>query len=942
MPVNPSNALLTIPKIVWRAIYTVNVDDSVEQAYTAIDDRVQTLVPLVLSGDKAARNHDIEVTYYKLHGCLRHADSNLIFSHRDYTESREKNLKLFSSLTSELCDFPFLFIGFSLEDDDFQNVWESVLKYLGAGRRSTPTYLVTPNPQKSFVESLSLDGIDVIDDSVLSFFPWLFANNTKHAPSINDRVRSRAAPIQELIRRDFDRIVDAELVDQINRNFDFIRQVPNTLTGETTSRFLFGAQPKWEDIRAGLAITRELEQDILEDIQNWFDKPSFKSELIVAGAGYGKSTLLMQIALKVARWSQKVELLFLKSSGDFDSISLAEYSKNLNVPLIVIVDDIFRHLSSLQKLKADATDNRLSIYILGATRPADLNAARSLVRFDAQSRFDLLRLTENESRDLAAAMKRSGKLTVAMQQLSIDELANHYYEACEKHLLAGLLTSVSEDHGEFEHIIVEEYYRINNEKARDLYLAVSLAHSLGLPTPASLACNVVEVNLADYHSQLAPILDTTIIEFSHQISSDLMFMTQHRVISEALVHEVMRPADAVDRLLSFASCINPHQKEQYDILLRIYDEDYLVRLLIQPGTIRSCYDRLVEAFPSDTFIKQHFAIFESHQKNFKKAHELIDEALVEKERHPHFLNTKANILLREAIDEKDRGRAEHLFNVGTKLLRERIQKDSDKEIHILSLVGRQLDWAKRRDLTESQRLNALEEAEADLDVARAKYPTSSDISTLAAKLNIQLGQLPDAKNLLIRGVKLDGSNTQARTLLARILLQEGYEKEAYDLVDEGLPYSPKSYSLLHIRLEAARKLNLPWPKLRKILIEYLAIAENDLIERIQLIKGLIEASDIAAAKKQLEKLKRVEAPFSAKIRTIADVIKNGQPLVVEGEYIPRTIGKGFVKLFGYPEGMAAFLDIRMLPDKNTKLRQGMHIHMHLAINGLGLIARKIV
>lgn len=635
VPVNPSSALRSVPRISWRAIYTVNVDDSLERAYDSIDERTQTLISVSSANDKAATNRDTEVTYYKLHGCLRRPDSDLIFSHRDYTDAREKHLKLFSSLTSDLCDFPFLFIGFRLEDDDFQDVWESVLNYSGLRRRSASTYLVTPSPQKSFVDSMNVDNVDVIGDGIETFFPWLLANLSKRAPSINERVSARVAPIQELIHRDFDKNVDANLVDRISRNFEFVKQIQNSTASEVTSRFFHGAPPQWDDIRVGLAITRVLEQDILEEIESWLTKPSFKAALITAGAGYGKSTLLMQIATKVARWPQKIELLFLRSYGDFDSLSMAEYSQALNLPIIVIADDLHRHIGSLHRLKSDAMANRLPIFLLGGTRPADWNAARRSGAFDIQTRFELLRLSELEARDLAGAMKRSGKLSAAMQRLSIAELAKHYFETSEKHLLAGLLTSVSESVGAFEKIITDEYFRINDEKARDIYLAVSVAHSLGLSTPATLACRVVDVKIVDYHATFAPILDTTIIEFVHQNSGDLMFQTQHRVIAEALVHAVMRPADAVDRILSFARCINPHQREQYDILLRIYDEDYLSRILTNPGTIRSCYERLVEAFPADAYIKQHFAIFESHEKNFAKAHELIDAAITERGRHPH-------------------------------------------------------------------------------------------------------------------------------------------------------------------------------------------------------------------------------------------------------------------------------------------------------------------
>lgn len=299
-------------------------------------------------------------------------------------------------------------------------------------------------------------------------------------------------------------------------------------------------------------------------------------------------------------------------------------------------------------------------------------------------------------------------------------------------------------------------------------------------------------------------------------------------------------------------------------------------------------------------------------------------------------------MLREAVAEKDHARAEHLFNAGANLLRERIKNDSDKEIHILSLVERQLDWAQRCDLTAEQRLHVLQDAEMDLDGVRSRYPTSSDIATVAAKLNIQLEQVPDAKKLLFRGIQLDGSNSRARILLAKILLREQDEQGAYNLVEEGLAYSPRSYGLLRIRLDATRLLHVPWPQLRKVLTDYIAVAENDVAERVHLIAGLIEALDFATAKKQLEHLKRVDAPYNLKRKSIVDVMKDGNPLVVEGEFMPRALGKGFVNIFGFPPNMGAYMDMRTLSGTGVSLQAGKRIQIQLAVNGLGLVARRIV
>ena len=350
---------------------------------------------------------------------------------------------------------------------------------------------------------------------------------------------------------------------------------------------------------------------------------------------------------------------------------------------------------------------------------------------------------------------------------------------------------------------------------------------------------------------------------------------------------------------------------------------------------------MVEAFPSDAFIKQHFAIFESHQKNFDRAHKLIDEAITIRGRHPHFVNTQANVLLREAVQEEDRSKADYLFNAGTKLLRERIERDADKEIHILSLVERQLDWARRRDLNASQRLAALEEAQADLDQARRRIPTSSDIALVSAKLNVELGKIPDAKNLLIKSVKLDGSNTRARVLLARMQLTEGDAETAYQTVADGLVYDQRNFGLLRIQLDCIRKLNLEWAQYRKALMDYLQVSENDLIERINLIKGYFEASDFASAQKQLDKLRRIDVSYGLRIKTQVPIMDGEFPLIREGEYQASGIGKGFIKIFGFPNQLQASINLRAVPI-HSNLRNGMKLKVELALNGKGLIATKIV
>ena len=297
--------------------------------------------------------------------------------------------------------------------------------------------------------------------------------------------------------------------------------------------------------------------------------------------------------------------------------------------------------------------------------------------------------------------------------------------------------------------------------------------------------------------------------------------------------------------------------------------------------------------------------------------------------------------MREAVTETNSAKAEHLLLLGTKLLRERIEKDSDKEIHYHSLIEKQLDFAKRSSLSEEQRLNILEEAEADLCRAKQHYPNSSDITTLAAKLNIELSQIPNAEMLLLRSVKLDGANTRARVLLARMYIHDGRLPEALTLVDAGLEHDPNSYGLLRLRLDCLRKLHRPWNDIRLAIGKYLNVAEGDFEERLKFIKGLVEASDIAHAKRQLEILKKADLAYNLRSRTEFDLRINGSPMTVEGTYSASGLAKGYVQIDGYPAGMGAYLDIRAI-SSGTKLFSGKRVRISLAVNGFGLKTRQLL
>lgn len=889
----------------------------------------------------AAEDRLTEVSLYKLHGCLLRPESNLIFSHQDYTRSRERNLRLFSSLESNLCEFPFLFVGFGLEDSDFHDLWENVKEYSGGSRRLYPSYLVVPKANPSFVKSMAVEGITVLNDGAETFFPWLYANLPQVPLTLDQRLLERTAPVAKLLQDSFDVKVPPELIDSVKEHFEIVSQIPDYYKDARTSRFFSGSQPDWSDIQIGLPIRRDLEIDILHVIESWFDKPKPKFSLLLSAAGYGKTTLLMQLALHLSKTHADSLVLWAKPHFSLDSASIADFCKLVNKPTLLFVDDAFRHIAAIRRLRNDAVEHKLPIFILLASRPADWNAAKggdSVV--EPAGTWRLERLSLSESLNLARAVIQSGKIAPSKSLLTEKDLQDHFYHSSEQHILAGLITVMSDSPAGFRQIIANEFYRIQLSEARQLYLSIAMVHALGAPIPATLAVRMINVPLAQYHGKYFPLLEDTILEIQDRRSGDLMFTTQHRVIAETLITQVLPVEKSVELILNIVKSIDPHDRQQYSILRQMYHEDYLVDILKDPGPIRSCYEELMELFPSDPYIKQHYAIYESKQGTFPRAHSLIDAAIAI-DSHPHFLNTKGTIWLREAVVETDKDRAEYLLKEGSQLIRQRIARDSDKEVHYHSLIDKLLDWSRKNYLDEEQRLRILEIIQADLDKALRLYPGSSELNTLSARHKVILKEIPNAMDILKKSIKLNEGNIRARLMLAQLLFDNDDIEDALYIVEGGLPYGKNSAGLYRLRLLCVRKLDRPWSELKTAFNDYLRLSDSDYYMRILYAKYLIEMGDKEPASRQISHLRDIEVAFADLINTRFDLSKGGQPLIAEGSYHAHKLGKGYVHLDSFPRDLKAFLPTSRLP-KGYSVFEGKRIRCRIGLNGLGVTVLEVL
>jgi hypothetical protein len=148
-----SRSLAAIP--FFKTIVTTNWDPLLERA-------LDVLVPITEDRDLAFWD-DQKKQVLKLHGCITRPHS-IVATRSDYEACVNANALVFNKLRDLMATKTFLFTGYSLEDADFREVWESITGRLG--QFSKLAFALDPNASDENVNYWERQGILIfrIDD----------------------------------------------------------------------------------------------------------------------------------------------------------------------------------------------------------------------------------------------------------------------------------------------------------------------------------------------------------------------------------------------------------------------------------------------------------------------------------------------------------------------------------------------------------------------------------------------------------------------------------------------------------------------------------------------------------------------------------------------------------------------------------------------------------
>ncbi|WP_312485034.1 SIR2 family NAD-dependent protein deacylase [Massilia timonae] len=144
-------------RLPFERVATTNFDFLLEQAYAKIN---KYCIPLISEDQLAVGDPQAGVRLLKLHGDLHHPN-RLVVTEEDY-DSFLTNLPLLAThLSSLLIDHTALFIGYSLDDPDFRQIWSVVKDRLGGLRR--PAYVLQVGAASHHISRYERRGVKVIN-----------------------------------------------------------------------------------------------------------------------------------------------------------------------------------------------------------------------------------------------------------------------------------------------------------------------------------------------------------------------------------------------------------------------------------------------------------------------------------------------------------------------------------------------------------------------------------------------------------------------------------------------------------------------------------------------------------------------------------------------------------------------------------------------------------
>ena len=446
----------------WHRVWTLNIDDIVENVYKARSITVDRF-------DWKSRHRDRSYSPYQvihLHGFAKGTsgpdseEGDLVFSISDYASTLLGNSTWHAVFVDEFAELPFIIVGASLLDEfDLQQA-------LQAGSTSTsvrglPSIIVLKSVTALQRDELSALGLLVVEADANTFLKEL---------------RSKCQGFLKELGREYGQEAGPEVSKFLQQFIDLRTFQPLSSTSQLD--FYSGYEPHWKNILndddAHLETTERALTKILETSDR--EEVSQGIHILTGGPGTGKSTALLRIARDLIA-KNKLPFAF-RGDEDLDVGAALHWVERLP-STVLLFDNCADFAQSLARLASECESQGLRMSVVGAERASrrkmlEDRIDQRFLRMGAEYEYSLL-----SRRDIAALIekletrRRLGRIT----RRSPSQRHDYFWRTASRRLFEGM-ANLEGGQG-FQSRIQRAYQLIQDEHLRAIYAASSIAFQLG-------------------------------------------------------------------------------------------------------------------------------------------------------------------------------------------------------------------------------------------------------------------------------------------------------------------------------------------------------------------------------------------------------------------------------------------------------------------------------
>lgn len=467
-------------------------------------------------------------------------------------------------------------------------------------------------------------------------------------------------------------------------------------------------------------------------------------------------------------------------------------------PIYLFVDQVALQVNKIIPFLKSMHIRRIPLVLIGAERETDWSTyCTHLEEVQAPKSLRVGKLSSAEVELLLDLLERHdclGELRHKKRSEQVEAFMGTEY--ANRQLLVAL--HVLTRGVPFEKIVLDEYNRVP-ERARRLYLDIATMHQFAVPVRAGTISRVSGIHYRDYEREFfEPLKDLVMVE--ERKYDDYCYKTWHPNIAELVFSQVCdddaAKAAQFIRLIYGFDVGYSSDRRTLDGICR---GRTLARRFLKPAEARGIYEVATEVAPTQAYLYQQWAIFESThpEGDILDAEKLAEQASIMEPGNNTFIHTQAEVARKRANIETSQVLKEQLRRQTRMFLGKMPKNDRFSMSSYCKLMVDEM-----ADLGDTMRddergtddyffADKLNETESMLARAQQAYPDDPEMFETEARLWDEMKNKVKAQRALERAWKKSPRGAGTAIRLGKIYARAGRRSDELRVLKEALDRHPE-------------------------------------------------------------------------------------------------------------------------------------------------------